>query len=156
MYELHCTIVQLLNCKIFLTKTYRVVKKERKYFYSFLLKRQRTMEIFRWSSGLLHLQYDYKISMRLAWLFFEFYYYYDVSELNSIKLNLLANFSQQKKTTSKSRKKKWVLGRVIKFYSLKCSLLSLLSSFAELLAFSSFFIDFQFYLLSSLWRILAY
>jgi len=37
----------LLNCKIFLTKTYKVIKKERVYKYSFLLKRQRTMEIFR-------------------------------------------------------------------------------------------------------------
>ena len=95
----------LLNCKIFLTKTYRVIKKERVYKYSFLLKRQRTMEIFRWSSDLMYLQYDYKLNMRLAWLFFEHYYYYEVSELNSIKLNLLANFSQQKKISLKSRKK---------------------------------------------------
>jgi len=105
----------LLNCRIFLTKNYKVVKKERKYFYSFLLKKQRTMEIFRWSAGLLYLQYDYKVNMRLAWLFFEFYYYYEVSELNSIKLNLLSSFSQQKKGISKSRKKHWVLGKVIKF-----------------------------------------
>ena len=107
----------LLNCKIFLTKTYKVIKKERVYKYSFLLKRQRTMEIFRWSSDLMYLQYDYKLNMRLAWLFFEHYYYYEVSELNSIKLNLLANFNQQKKISLKSRKKHWVLGKVIKFYS---------------------------------------
>jgi len=107
----------LLNCRIFLTKNYKVVRKERKYFYSFLLKKQRTSEIFKWNYYLLHLQYDYKIEMRLAWLFFEFYYYYEVSELNSIKLNLLASFSQQKKSITKSRKKRWALGRVIRFYS---------------------------------------
>jgi len=53
----------------------------------------------------MYLQYDYKLNMRLAWLFFEHYYYYEVSELNSIKLNLLANFNQQKKISLKSRKK---------------------------------------------------
>merc|ERR1712024_271198 len=37
----------LLNCKVFVTKNYKVVKKERNYFYTFLLKNQRVSEIFK-------------------------------------------------------------------------------------------------------------
>lgn len=111
----------VLNCKVFVTKGYKVIKRERNYFYSFLLKKQRVSEIFRWVSKLLFLQYDYKIDMQIAWIFFELYYYYEVSEINSIKLNLLSSFSQQKQRKLKKTKKKWVLGRVIKFYCLKCN-----------------------------------
>lgn len=111
----------ILNCKVFVTKGYKVVKRERNYFYSFLLKKQRVSEIFRWVKNLLFLQYDYKIDMQIAWIFFELYYYYEVSEVNSIKLNLLSSFGQLKQRKSRKKRKKWVLGRVVKFYCLKCN-----------------------------------
>jgi len=37
----------LQNCKVFVTKDYKVVKKERNYFYIFLRKNQRIPEIFK-------------------------------------------------------------------------------------------------------------
>ena len=116
----------ILNCKVFVTKGYKVNKRERSYFYSFLLKKQRVSEIFRWVKNLLFLQYDYRIDMQIAWIFFELYYYYEVSEVNSIKLNLLSSFGQQKQRKLRKKNKKWVLGKVIKFYCLKCNYLNFL------------------------------